>query len=319
MKKLAAICLCVILAVSMVSCGSSSGNTDSKDPSSGSASSRAESSTPDSSKVESSNSDSNNAESSNSDSSNAEIKSFTELDDYQNWAKETGYTNNYLCARGIEGINMDYFHTLPGEKAYTSGKIVIGDSRCCQMGILQHRNGKADFADFAIWGGHFTHGVDPAAMNDELISEVTNCFKAQIEACGECKIYFFATVNDYDFQKNNNADNIKGAVSAAEKLAALSYDYNGKTYHPHISIIGFEGSSKTEKVYGIEPADFNRYVEDYNKKLLDAIKASGTIKGCADTFTTVAKINDDKVSFITDQLHYSDETLGKLIEYVKAH
>ena len=48
----------------------------------------------------------------------------------------------------------------------------------------------------------------------------------------------------------------------------MSYEYNDKTSHPEISIIGFEGSSKAEKVYGIEPTDFNRYVEGYNKIFL---------------------------------------------------
>lgn len=108
-------------------------------------------------------------------------------------------------------------------------------------------------------------------------------------------------------------------VAAAEEFATMSYEYNGKTYHPGISIIGFEGSSKSEKVYGIEPTDFNRYVEGYNKNLLDAIKASDTIKDCTDTFTTVAQINGGNVSYITDRLHYSDETIGKLIEHIKAH
>ena len=71
------------------------------------------------------------------------------------------------------------------------------------MGIFQHRNGSADHATFAVWGGHYTSGTGCDTMNEDLINEVEDCFKAQIEACGKCKIYLFATVNDYDFRKNN--------------------------------------------------------------------------------------------------------------------
>ena len=40
-----------------------------------------------------------------------------------------GYPQNMLVPMGVEGINQDYFHTLPDAPGYTSGKIIIGDSR----------------------------------------------------------------------------------------------------------------------------------------------------------------------------------------------
>ena len=124
---------------------------------------------------------------------------FTVLDDYQKWAKEVGYPQGMLVAMGVDGINQDYFHTLPDAPGYTSGKIVIGDSRCCQLGIYEQRTGADDFADYAVWGGHFLPGAEPPAMTEEQFSEVERCFQEQIKSCGECSIYFFATVNDYDY------------------------------------------------------------------------------------------------------------------------
>ena len=116
---------------------------------------------------------------------------FTVLDDYQKWAKEVGYPQGMLAAMGVDGINQDYFHTLPDAPGYTSGKIVIGDSRCCQLGIYEQRTGADDFADYAVWGGHFLPGAEPPAMTEEQFSEVERCFQEQIKSCGECSIYFF--------------------------------------------------------------------------------------------------------------------------------
>ena len=46
---------------------------------------------------------------------------FTVLDDYQKWAKEVGYPQGMLAAMGVDGINQDYFHTLPDAPGYRSG------------------------------------------------------------------------------------------------------------------------------------------------------------------------------------------------------
>ena len=46
---------------------------------------------------------------------------FTVLDDYQKWAKDVGYPQGMLVAMGVDGINQDYFHTLPDAPGYRSG------------------------------------------------------------------------------------------------------------------------------------------------------------------------------------------------------
>lgn len=116
---------------------------------------------------------------------------FTKLDDYQNWAKEEGYPKNILVAEGVEGVNMDYFHTPEDSKGYTSGKIVVGDSRCCQMGIYEVRSEGADAAVFAVWGGHYLSSAEPPILSDELFADLTKCFEEQIKTAGECRVYFF--------------------------------------------------------------------------------------------------------------------------------
>ena len=168
---------------------------------------------------------------------------FTVLDDYQNWAKEVGYPQGMLAAMGVDGINQDYFHTLPDAPGYTSGKIVIGDSRCCQLGIYEQRTGADDFADYAVWGGHFLPGAEPPAMTEEQFSEVERTFQEQIKSCGECSIYFFATVNDYDYIGNENDQSISAAVSTAEKLGNMSCQKEGKLYRPEVLVIGFDGGA----------------------------------------------------------------------------
>ena len=169
------------------------------------------------------------------------LAEFTVPEDYQEWAREVGYPSNILVPMGVEGINQDYFHTLPDEPAYTSGRIVIGDSRCCQLGIFQQRTGAADFADYAVWAGHYLRGAEPPAMTGEILSDVEHCFQEQIKSCGKCRIYFFATVNDYDYIENDNDDYIAAAVETAEMLADLSFENEGRVSRPEIMVIGFDG------------------------------------------------------------------------------
>ena len=240
---------------------------------------------------------------------------FTVLDDYQKWAKEVGYPQGMLVAMGVDGINQDYFHTLPDAPGYTSGKIVIGDSRCCQLGIYEQRTGADDFADYAVWGGHFLPGAEPPAMTEEQFSEVERCFQEQIKSCGECSIYFFATVNDYDYVGNENDQSISAAVSTAEKLGNMSCEKEGKVYQPEVIVIGFDGGAG-DVLYRIPSQEFNRYVDDYNEKLRTAVNDSPLLQQNAEYFTTVPEITDGSTGFNEDGLHYSDDTLSEIVDYI---
>lgn len=60
---------------------------------------------------------------------------FEHFSEYTEWAEKIGYSEGMLNAEGVSGINQDYFHTLPNMQEYSSGRIVVGDSRCCQLGM----------------------------------------------------------------------------------------------------------------------------------------------------------------------------------------
>ena len=243
---------------------------------------------------------------------------FTVLDDYQKWAKEVGYPQGMLVAMGVDGINQDYFHTLPDAPGYTSGKIVIGDSRCCQLGIYEQRTGADDFADYAVWGGHFLPGAEPPAMTEEQFSEVERCFQEQIKSCGECSIFFFATVNDYDYIGNENDQSISAAVSTAEMLGNMSCQKEGKLYRPEVIVIGFDGGAG-DVLQHIPAQEFNRYVDDYNEKLRTAVNDSPLLQQNAEYFTTVPEITGGSTGFNEDGLHYSDDTLREIVDYILEH
>lgn len=246
------------------------------------------------------------------------LTEFTVPDDYQAWARDIGYPTQMLVPMGVEGINQDYFHTLPDAAGYTSGKIVIGDSRCCQLGIYEQRIGADDFADFAVWGGHFLPGAEPDGMTDQEFSEVEQCFQEQVRTVGSCSIYFFATVNDYDYVDNDNIDSIAAAISTAEALAEMSCEYEGTVYQPEVIVIGFDGGYG-DILYRTPAEEYNRYIDDYNEKLRAAVNSSVLLQENSLQFTTVPEITESSTGFIEDGLHYSDDTLKEIADYIAEH
>ena len=246
------------------------------------------------------------------------FQAFHSSKDYQNWAESVGYPQGILTALGVSGINQDYFHSAEDSAGYRSGRIVIGDSRCCQLGIMQQRMGSADLAAFAIWGGHYLSGTGSAILSDERFRDIERCFFEQIRACGHCTIYFFATVNDYNYASENHAASVAAAISAAERLAGLSYEQNGQQLHPTIIVIGIEGGNKTGSIFSIPSGTFNQQLNAYNSALRDAFYASGILSAANSLFTTVPSITNDQTTYISDGLHYSDETLSALNGYIIA-
>ena len=236
--------------------------------------------------------------------------------DYQNWVETEGYSSGTMVPAGKNGINQDCFRTPPGTPADVSGRIVIGDSRCCQLGIYQQRANRSDFAVYAVWGGHYTAGEIPPIMTDDLKAEVEACFQRQIRARGACTIYLFATVNDYDFLSSGNAVSIRSAVSAAEYFSSLSFVYGGVTCHPSVLVIGFDGCHTTAPIAGIPQETFNRYVADYNRALLSAVQASSLLSPYAAYCTSVPEITGGATTFINDGLHYGDRTLRDISTYL---
>ena len=240
----------------------------------------------------------------------AAAEEFTGLIDYQTWAAYVGYPQGILTPLGVDGINQDYFHSLPYTPGYTSGRIVIGDSRCCQLGIYQNVMGGDDYAVFAVWGGHYVPGIGTSILTDEALYEIEQCFRAQIQADGRSTVFFFATVNDFDYAANNNAGYISAAITAAERIASLSYAYEGNVWHPQVIVIGFDGGQIT--------AAFNRYVDSYNTRLREAVNNSPVLRENASFFTTVPEITGGRTGFISDGLHYSEGTLQQIADHLKS-
>ena len=244
------------------------------------------------------------------------LRSFDEAQDYVDWAYETGYRTGAMVPQGASSIGYDYFHTLPGEPAYRSGRIVIGDSRCCQLGIYALRSNRKSYAVYAVWGGHYTSGLVPPVLTDKHLQEIEACFQEQIRVRGFCKIFFFATVNDFDFHTNHNEQHIQAALSAAERIASLSCEQDGEVFHPQVYVIGFAGGRNTGSIVSVPHAVFNRYCGDYCEKLHAAVDASALLRDTAPYYTAVPEIVQGEVGFIDDGLHYDDQTLDRIVTYI---
>ena len=63
----------------------------------------------------------------------------------------------------------------------------------------------------------------------------------------------------------------------------------------------------------------SHYIDDYNEKLRTEINSSTLLKECSVEFTTVPEITEGSTGFIEDGLHYSDETLGEIVEFICRH
>lgn len=235
---------------------------------------------------------------------------FDTISDYASWAENEGYRDGALTDEGFLGLSQDRFATLPGQPGYDSGRIVIGDSRCCQLGMYQLRAHADDFAVFAVWGGHYTDR-EPRIPTEGFFKAVEECFRAQIASKGRCEIFFFATVNDYDHVGNDNSGNIAAALRCAEALSQMSCERSGRTVRPSMTVIGIEGGTLSRYI----PEDFNAFVGSYNEALESAAAQSRGF-ACVPRFTSVPEITNHSTGFIDDGLHYNDATLKALAEFI---
>ncbi len=238
----------------------------------------------------------------------------------ETYKESTAEEVNSVCEQtesGEEEYDPYHFRTPPQSDSYLSGRIVVGDSRCCQLGMYQVKEGLSEFAAFAVWGGSYIAGRINPIMTDELVSKVRECFEAQINRRGKSTVFFFATVNDYDFAGNGNATSVAAAISAAEELASMTCEKDGTAYSPKIVVIGFEGCAKDADLSGtVSAGDFNRYVADYNDKLKEAVNESAILTSAGARFTTVKEIVGDDAEFIEDNIHYGDGTLKAITDYI---
>ena len=226
--------------------------------------------------------------------------------DYSEWTDSQGYPSGELIPEEPDGLFKDKFMTRPGGSGYSSGRIVVGDSRCCQMGIYEQRAGADEYAVFAAWGGHYLP-AEPYLASEEFYSAIESCFKEQIRAKGRCELFFFATVNDYDYSGEYNGSGISAAIAFAERLASMRFEYKGKEYAPAITVIGIAGAQNES---------FNGYIDEFNALLENAVRDSAILNGSSPRYTTVPEILGGEIGFIDDGLHYDDGTLKALAEFI---
>ena len=127
--------------------------------------------------------------------------------------------------------------------------------------------------------------------------------------------YFFTTVNDYDFRENRNEAAAAAAIKWAEQFASMHCEYEGKDVYPSITVIGIVAGARNGNVLQYSAEEFNRYEEDYNALLKETVAGSEVLRNAK--WTTVPEILNNEIGFIPDGLHYNDETLKKLAEYIK--
>ncbi len=229
---------------------------------------------------------------------------FTTHADYDEWARDVGYPGGELRALGFEGLYMDAYETRPCSPGYASGRIVVGDSRCVQMGIYAQRAGADAYAVFAVWGGHYAQ-EEPYLPTDAFYRAVEDCFKTQIAEKGRCELYFFATINDCDPSGEGNAGRMLDAVRCAERLAGMECAKNGRVCSPKITFVGVAGSANTLQ---------SGAVEECNALLKAELEKSDALRGAR--FVTVQEITGGYVGFINDGLHYDDAVLKALADYI---
>ena len=215
--------------------------------------------------------------------------------------------------QGETAESGDYMTPADDTEADASGRIVIGDSRCCQLGFYQQKHDRHDFAVVGVWGGHYMNAAEPQIITDDSFEQIKACFERQIESTGSSTIYFFATVNDCGPSDSENQ--IQSAVKAAERLAGLTYQKDNGICQPEIVVIGFAGV-ENEDPDDESSSEFNRRCDTFNDMLLGAAAADPLLSKNADRFTTVPAICKGSVSFAADGLHYNETTVRQITDYL---
>ncbi len=94
----------------------------------------------------------------------------------------------------------------------------------------------------------------------------------------------------------------------------MHYEYEGKDVYPSVTVIGIVAGARNGNVLQYSAEEFNRYEEDYNALLKETVAGSEVLQNAE--WTTVPKILNNEIGYIRDGLHYNDETLKKLAEYI---
>ena len=175
---------------------------------------------------------------------------------------------------------------------YNSGRLVIGDSRTCQLYNLNPTG--ASFV--STWGGHYAYGGEKYQI--DYRTKVTTMKKYAIDTIktkGYCNIYIFATVNDYngDDKYKTWANNV---IRLAENACKWSTKYKYKTVKPKVYVVSLVGSK-------------GKSVDNYNDYLKEKVLDNKNLIGYIDITDCLDGSNS---GYSSDNLHYNDKTLNNI-------
>lgn len=184
------------------------------------------------------------------------------------------------------------YHCL-NDNTDSSSILVIGDSRCCQM--YNYDNESASYV--SVWGGHYGYGGSNMQIDHSSASKYAKEYiEKTLVAHGECDVFIFATVNDYnggnfDKEKNPAGNHI---INYAKELSKIEVK-RGSTYvKPDVRIVSLVGG-------------FGKDVESFNDELWGL---------CAETddigFLSINETVGEKEDYLGDNLHYSENAILKI-------
>ena len=165
-----------------------------------------------------------------------------------------------------------------------SGKLIIGDSRVCQM---WDSGTKASYV--SVWGGHY-YGTKGSINSDEGIRIMKKYIKKTLDKKGYCDVYIFASVNDF------NGGSETEAKLSADKLLKLAKMLNVSD-NVNINIVGLVGTK------GVDVTGYNQILQDNIAQGMKFASIEGCLKG-------------ENNGYLSDNIHFNKVTLKKIAKKI---
>lgn len=210
----------------------------------------------------------------------------------------TAYSND--IEYGHNGFYCNKNHTD------RSDRLIIGDSRNCQMWNYDHTG--ASFV--STWGGGYGGDISDnyknykgatveASINyTKKVARMKEIAQKSIKQNGSCKIFLFSTVNAYDGGSSYNTP-VKKIWGMTKLAKTWKAEYKGKTVAPTIYVMSLVGSK-------------GKNVSNYNKALKALCDADSKV-----TYVNISSCVGSS-GYQKDNVHYTNATLKNLWTKVKS-
>lgn len=175
------------------------------------------------------------------------------------------------------------------KKHCDTGKLIIGDSRTCQL--WNYKNKGASFV--SVWGGHYGYrGSSGQIDTSSQKNTMKDYIKTSVNKKGYCNVYIFATVNDFNGGTKAAA---KGPANNVIKLAKELKNYNSKANITVVSLVGTKGKNVSA---------FNTYLKNNLPNKVKWLNISDCLKG-------------SNSGYQIDNTHYNNTTLKNIWSKIK--